>query len=128
VCCLCYVAPLAQLVERQSHNLKVASSILAGSNSLSLVLSFSRSLFLSFSLSLFLSFSLSLFLSFSLSLVLSFSRSLVLSFSRSLSLSFSRSLVASCDLMPFAPASSYRKTDVISDPHSSPNLMLKYIL
>ena len=27
-------APLAQLVERQSHNLKVASSILAGSNSL----------------------------------------------------------------------------------------------
>ena len=28
-------APLAQLVERQSHNLKVASSILAGSNPLS---------------------------------------------------------------------------------------------
>ena len=27
-----YAAPLAQLVERQSHNLKVASSILAGSN------------------------------------------------------------------------------------------------
>ncbi len=30
-----YDAPLAQLVERQSHNLKVASSILAGSKSLS---------------------------------------------------------------------------------------------
>ena len=27
-----YVAPLAQLVERQSHNLKVTSSILVGSN------------------------------------------------------------------------------------------------
>ena len=30
----CHAAPLAQLVERQSHNLKVASSSLAGSNSL----------------------------------------------------------------------------------------------
>ena len=36
-------APLAQLVERQSHNLKVASSILAGSNPLSFYpLSFSH--------------------------------------------------------------------------------------
>ena len=36
-------APLAQLVERQSHNLKVASSILAGSNPLLLSLPRSRS-------------------------------------------------------------------------------------
>ena len=33
-------APMAQLVERQSHNLKVASSILAGSNSFALTTSF----------------------------------------------------------------------------------------
>ena len=34
---LCWVAaPLAQLVERQSHNLKVASSILAGSTALNI--------------------------------------------------------------------------------------------
>ena len=31
-----FAAPLAQLVERQSHNLKVASSILAGSTALNI--------------------------------------------------------------------------------------------
>ena len=36
-------APLAQLVERESHNLKFASSILAGSNPLLLSLPRSRS-------------------------------------------------------------------------------------